>query len=183
MNNRRSSTPDRSEREDEILRSLRRVIRAVDLYSRKLIIDFGLSGPQLMCLKVLDQQGSLSTGELAAEMSLTAATVCGILDRLEGRELIVRERQLDDKRRVNVRLSAAGRAVIERAPPSLQERFVTKLRSMPDRDQSELQRSLHKLVGLMSAEDLDAAPILAPGQSVVAESPRQRVDVSQKRKG
>ena len=37
--------------QEDILRSLRRIMRAVDLYSRRLVTDHGLSGPQLLCLR------------------------------------------------------------------------------------------------------------------------------------
>jgi DNA-binding MarR family transcriptional regulator len=160
--------------EDEILRALRRVIRAIDLYSRKLVTEFGLSGPQILCLRQLETHGPLSTGDLAAAMSLSAATVCGILDRLEARQFVVRERQVEDKRRVVVRLSAAGRAVVERAPPSLQDSFLSKLRALPRRERVDLERSLQKLVAMMSAEGIDAAPILATGDSVGADVPGER---------
>lgn len=163
-----------AEREDEILRSLRRVIRAVDLHSRRLIAEYGLSGPQLQCLRELQSQGPLPTGELAASMSLSPATVCGILDRLEARALVVRERQAQDKRRVVVRLSAQGLAVVEAAPPSLQDSFLARLRELSTGEQSELQRSLHKLVTMMAAAEIDAAPILASEETVGADAARPR---------
>lgn len=162
----------RAECEDEILRSLRRVIRAVDLYSRRLTAEYGLSGPQLQCLRQLDSQGPLPTGALAEAMSLSPATVCGILDRLEARGLVVRERQTHDKRRVVVRLSVEGETVTERAPPSLQESFLTRLRALSSAEQSELQVSLEKLVAMMAAAELDAAPLLTSEEALGVEAPR-----------
>jgi DNA-binding MarR family transcriptional regulator len=152
--------------EDEVLRSLRRIIRAVDLYSRKLISEHGLSGPQLLCLRQLDARGPLPTGRLADAMSLSAATVCGILDRLEARGLVTRERQADDKRRVLVALTAAGAKLVAQAPSSLQDSFVFKLRALPLGEQAQVNRTLKKLVSMMSAEDLDAAPMLLAGDPV-----------------
>lgn len=170
----RPAADGRAECEDDILRSLRRVIRAVDLYSRRLIAEYGLSGPQLQCLRQLEAHGPLPTGELAGAMSLSPATVCGILDRLEARGLVVRERQAHDKRRVVVRLSGDGHTVVERAPPSLQDSFLAKLRALPSAEQSELRQSLGKLVGMMAAAELDAAPILTSGESVGADAPARR---------
>lgn len=166
----RAAPDERAAHEDEILRSLRRVIRAVDLYSRRLTAEYGLSGPQLQCLRQLEAHGESSTGRLAAAMSLSPATVCGILDRLESRALVTRERQAEDKRRVAVRLSDEGRAVVGEAPPSLQDSFLARLRALPAAEQAELGASLEKLVGLMAAAELDAAPILASGAAVGAEA-------------
>ncbi len=176
----RTDVEERAAREEDILRALRRVIRAVDLYSRRLIAEYGLSGPQLQCLRQLEASGALPTGELAAAMSLTPATVCGILDRLEARGLVLRERQAHDKRRVVVRLSDEGRTVVDRAPPSLQDSFLARLRALPSAEQAQLRQSLTKLVGMMAAAELDAAPILASGETVGADSPGRRTKSTQK---
>jgi DNA-binding MarR family transcriptional regulator len=160
--------------EDEVLRSLRRIIRAVDLYSRKLISEHGLSGPQLLCLRQLDAKGALPTGHLADAMSLSAATVCGILDRLEARGLLTRERQADDKRRVLVALTTAGHKLVGQAPPPLQDGFLFKLRALPLGQQAQINRTLKNLVSMMSAEGLDAAPMLLSGDPVAQASRRPR---------
>lgn len=152
--------------EDEILRSLRRIIRAVDLYSRKLMSQHGLSGPQLLCLNQLHLKGERLSGALAKDMSLSPATVTGILDRLETRGLVVRERQLDDKRTVVVRLTDTGRGLVEQAPPPLQDTFLLKLRALPEKQQAQICRTLRKLVTMMAAEAIDAAPLLASGDPV-----------------
>lgn len=152
---------------------MRRVIRAVDLYSRKLIAQHGLSSPQLLCLRRLAEQGPLPTGSLAKAVSLSPATVSGILDRLESRGLVLRERQIEDKRRVVVRLTAAGEAAARQAPPSLQENFLFKLRALPANRQVEIDRTLKQIVAMMSAEDLDAAPILSSGDTFDAGAGRR----------
>lgn len=162
-----ASEPEAPSYEDEVLRSVRRIIRAVDLYSRKLISQHGLSSPQLLCLRQLDAKGALPTGRLAEAMSLSAATVCGILDRLEARGLLTRERQAEDKRLVVVALTEDGRKLIRQAPPLLQESFLFKLRALPLGQQAQIDRTLKHLVAMMSAEDLDAAPMLLSGDAVV----------------
>lgn len=145
--------------EDDILRSLRRVIRAADVYSRKLIAEHGLSCPQLMCLRQLDD-GPLLTGRLAKALSLSPATVCGILDRLEARGLLVRERQVEDKRQIVVRLTATGRDAVRNAPPALQDRFLFRFRALSVGQQAALNRTLKALVAMMAVEEVDLASLL-----------------------
>lgn len=152
--------------EEEILRSLRRIIRAVDLYSRKLMTQTGLSGPQVICLRQLAVEGPMQTSHLAEAVNLSAATVCGILNRLEQRGLVVRERQLDDRRRVVVSLSEAGQDTVDNAPPALHDSLLFKLRSLPPEQQLAIHRTLAQIVQMMAAGDLDAAPILVPGEAV-----------------
>lgn len=156
----------RSEQEDEILRSLRRIIRAVDLYSRRLIAQSGLSGPQLTCLRQLARRGPLQGNHLAEAVHLSPATVSGILDRLEQRGLIVRERQSDDRRRVLISLSDAGADAVNNAPPALHDTFLFQLRALPIEEQEQIRATLKRIVQMMAADDLDAAPLLIPGESV-----------------
>lgn len=151
--------------EDGVLRALRRIIRAVDLYSRELMARQGLSGPQLLCLKQLEKE-PLVSGELARRVSLSPATLTGILDRLEGRGLVTRERQIRDKRRVVVGLTAAGRRLLRQAPPPLQESFVYKLRALPESEQAQIATTLERLVAMMAAEEIDAAPLLASADAI-----------------
>ncbi len=162
------SGPWNSGTEDDILRSLRRIIRAVDLYSRKLMTQTGLSGPQVLCLRRLAEQGPMQTSHLAGEVNLSSATVCGILDRLEQRGFVIRERQSDDRRRVVVSLSEAGQEAIASAPPALQDSFLFRLRTLPSEQQHAIQQTLTRIVAMMSADELDAAPMLVPGEAVTA---------------
>jgi len=155
-----------SDSEEAVLKSLRRIIRAVDLYSRKLVTETGLSGPQLICLRQLAADGSMQTNHLADAVNLSPATVCGILNRLEQRGLVVRERQQDDRRRVLVSLSEAGQDTVNCAPPALHDSFLFRFRALPIKERQAIQRTLTKLVAMMAADELDAAPILVPGEIV-----------------
>jgi DNA-binding MarR family transcriptional regulator len=152
--------------EEEVLMDLRRIIRAVDLYSRRLVAQTGLSGPQIVCLRRLADEGAMQTGHLAKAVNLSPATVCGILDRLESRGLVIRERQQSDKRRVLVSLSSEGRGAVAEAPPSLHDSFLFRLRALPATQQANIHGTLKRIVSMMAADDLDAAPILVPGESV-----------------
>lgn len=156
--------------EEEVLISLRRIIRAVDLYSRQLVSETGLSGPQLICLRQLSNHGPMQTNHLARAVNLSAATVCGILNRLEQRGLVIRERQQNDRRRVFVSLSPVARDAIEQAPPALHDAFLFKFRALSARQQENINKTLDKIVTMMSADELDAAPMLVPGESVASAS-------------
>jgi DNA-binding MarR family transcriptional regulator len=158
--------PAASDAEEDVLRSLRRIIRAVDLYSRKLVTQTGLSSPQLICLRQLSSQGPMQTSHLADAVNLSSATVCGILNRLEQRGLVIRERQESDRRRVLVSLSEAGQDTVDNAPPPLNDSFLFKLRALPEREQQDIHSTLGRIVSMMAADELDAAPMLVSGESV-----------------
>jgi DNA-binding MarR family transcriptional regulator len=147
---------------DQVIVALRRVIRAVDLHSRALVSSHGLTGPQALILKAL-QNGSLTAGELATRVNLSQGTVTDILNRLENRGRIKRVRDTKDRRRVLVEATEEGLAVLDKSPPLLQERFVQRFNNLHDWEQSQLLSSLQRIAGMMDAEDIDAAPVLSSG--------------------
>jgi DNA-binding MarR family transcriptional regulator len=153
---------NRSDIGDQIIIALRRVIRAVDLHSRTLVASHGLTGPQTLILKAL-QNGSLSAGELATRVSLSQGTVTDILNRLEQRGLIQRIRDTQDRRRVLVATTESGVRLLERSPPLLQESFAQRLDSLQEWEQTQLLASLQRIAAMMDAQDIDAAPVLSSG--------------------
>ena len=95
---------------EEVLIALRRVIRATDLHSKYLAKTTGLTAPQILLLQTLRDKGQVTIGELAQEMSLSQATVTTILDRLEKRGLVYRQRSQTDKRKVHAYLTECAQA-------------------------------------------------------------------------
>lgn len=147
---------------DQVIVALRRVIRAVDLHSRTLVVTHGLTGPQALVLKAL-QNGSLSAGELASQVSLSQGTVTDILNRLEHRNLITRIRDTKDRRRVLVKATDAGLDILAQSPPLLQERFAQRFCDLEDWEQTQLLSSLQRIAAMMDAEKIDASPVLSSG--------------------
>lgn len=152
--------------DDRILDSLRRIIRAVDLYSRYLALRYSLTGPQLVCVRHLLRHGATAPGTLARRVSLSPATITGIVDRLEKRGLITRERSLEDKRKVEIALTDQGREIAVQMPPPLHETFSKRLRELPYDEQQEIDRVLSKIVGMMEAQELSVEPFYAENTSL-----------------
>lgn len=151
------------ELEESVLRSLRKVSRAIDLHSRRLVATVHLTGPQLVCLRQLQQGAALTPSELARAVSLSNATITGILTRLEQRGLVTRARSEADRRRVLVALTEQGRALVAQAPSPLQERFVSALHGLPTANRTIIDVVLKQIVDMMDAGELDASPVLATG--------------------
>lgn len=145
-----------------VIMALRRLIRAVDLHSRTLAASYGLTGPQALILKALENE-SLAAGELAKRVSLSQGTVTDILNRLEQRELIKRIRDTQDRRRVLVEATNSGLAILKQSPPLLQDRFAQQFNNLQDWEQTQLLSSLQRIAAMMDAEDIDAAPVLSSG--------------------
>ncbi|MCG8429458.1 MAG: MarR family transcriptional regulator [Chromatiales bacterium] len=145
---------------DQVLIALRQIIRAIDLHSKKLERESGLTGPQLLVMQIIHDEGPVTSSVLARSVSLSQATVTTILDRLEKKAYLTRERDNKDKRKVWVSLSDTGTQVLERAPALLQESFVKSFGQMKEWEQSLLLSSLQRIASMMQASDLEAAPVL-----------------------
>ncbi len=148
---------------DGVLIALRRIVRAIDLHSRTLMQRHGLTGPQLLVMRQLIDVPEQSVGVIADRISLSQATITGIVDRLEARRLIERRRDEADKRRVLVKLTDEGRRVADAAGPLLQEHFLERFAALADWEQSLILASLQRVVAMMEAQQIDASPVFATG--------------------
>lgn len=146
--------------EQEIVASLRKIIRAVDLHSRRLTDAFGMTGPQLATLKEVARLEPTSPSTIARAVHLSQGTVTGILTRLETRDLITRQRSDTDRRSVVVSVSPKGRRLLDIAPSLLQDRFRQELERLEVWERMMILSTLQRVASLMGAEDLDAAPHL-----------------------
>ena len=120
------------EKHQEVLVALRRVMRAVDIHSRRLERELGVSGAQLVLLHSMAELGEVPMGRLAREVHVSQATATALVHRLEAGGLAARARSVEDGRRVMVRLTPTGRRLLQRAPPPLQEDFVRSFRRLAD---------------------------------------------------
>src|SRR5690606_8500898 len=95
--------------------------------------------------------------------SLSQGTVTGILERLEARGLVSRTRDPGDRRRHRIELTPLGGETIVSAPSPLQEDFIARLSALPEGEQAMIDWVLSRVVDMMEASNLDAAPMLSTG--------------------
>jgi DNA-binding MarR family transcriptional regulator len=139
-----------------IVVGLRRIVRALELYSAEVRRDFGLTAPQLWALKTLAHSGPLTTGELALALMVHQSSTSLLVARLERRGLVRRIRQKEDRRFVRIELTERGGALAAEAPEPAQGRLLHGLERMPERRRQEIRRALDDLVGAMEAEGVEA---------------------------
>ncbi len=154
-------------------------MHAIDLHSHELVAEFGITSPQLFCLREILASEGLSVSMLAGRVHLTASTVVGILDRLEAKGLVVRERDKVDRRLVRIVSTAKARKLASQAPMPLQGRLALALEAIPLAEQSDLARALERIVDLMEVGHVPAAPMLEDRyerSSAPARSRRKKVE-------
>lgn len=149
--------------EDRIVASIRRIVRAIDLHSRHLMDAHGLTAPQLATLAEAERLGPSPIGVLARALHLSQPTVSGILDRLERRGLVRRQRAEHDRRSVTIVVTEEGARVRREAPSLLQDTFRQRLSHLEEWERHWLLAALQRVATMMDAESLDAAPVLETG--------------------
>lgn len=158
--------------ERRVLAALRRIVQAIDLHSRQLMLKCEVTAPQLVCLHMLAIEGPLTSRSLAAKVHVNPSTLVGILDRLESKDLVARRRDSVDRRSVFVELTPQGEAFVAQAPSPLQSALVDRLRKLGRKDQQRLADSLEEVVSLMQAESLDEVPVLAASRFAGSRRPQ-----------
>ena len=148
------------DKHDEILVAIRQIIRAIDLHSKKLSKEYGLTGPQLILMRAIQEMGNVTIKELSNQTNVSQATTTTIIDRLELNGYVQRVRSSSDRRKVHANLTEKGQELLNNAPPPLQDNFVKKFQNLETWEQSLLLSSMQRVSAMMNAEDIDAAPVL-----------------------
>ena len=147
----------RINRDDEIsetVQSLRRIVKTLEDYSQQVSGEFGITGPQLWALKTISDHDVLPLGQLSKKMYLHPSTVTGVVDRLESKGYVARGRDATDRRIVTVSLTAAGRALVRKAPSPVQGKMIYGLRKLKRDELHVIHESLRKLVEIVEAENV-----------------------------
>jgi DNA-binding MarR family transcriptional regulator len=87
---------------------------AVTRLYKPMLDEMGITYPQYLVLSVLHENDGLTIGAIAERLSLESSTVTPPVKRLEQAGFVTRQRNDEDERQVQVRLSAAGRKLVEK---------------------------------------------------------------------
>lgn len=147
-----------------VVRAIRRIIRAVDIHSKRVGRRVGLTVPQIVVLGGIRDLGEATSSHLSAYVHLSPATVTTILDKLEARGLVERRRSEVDRRVVHPRLTAAGEAVLAAAPPLLQATFMAAFAELPVGERRRIVAAFEEVAEMLDAPEPDAAPVLDLGE-------------------
>jgi len=122
--------------------------RAVDSVTARLgdtLTGAGLTGSQFGTLETLYHLGPLHQCDLGAKLLRSGGNVTMVVDNLEKRGLVRRERGTGDRRYVTVHLTDAGRRLIARLFPRHAARVAAEFGVLTAAEQEELGRLCRKL--------------------------------------
>ena len=145
-------------RRDESLGWLvKQVMGAIGQQADRYLAPLGMTHAQWSPLLRLRLQGECPVATLASELNLDAGALTRLLDRLEAKGLVRRERCSHDRRVVMVSLSEEGFAATANAPQALAEIYNQLLAGFSEPEWRSLIDMIKRI--LANAEALRAAPL------------------------
>lgn len=146
----------------EILVNIRKIVRSINLESKKIQKEHGVSIPQILCLSYLKQsEGFQSTqGEIRRFLNLNSSTINGIIRRLEKKGYLARLPRSGDRRVVKIALTTSGDKLLQGIPPLLHEQLSERLNQLDRQELEAVLRGLDTLVYLLDIESVEASPML-----------------------
>ncbi|MDO9227466.1 MAG: MarR family winged helix-turn-helix transcriptional regulator [Pseudomonadota bacterium] len=141
----------------ETLQKFRLIVGAVRQHSRALEAACGINGAQVWMLAAIAEAPDSTVSQLSQALSIHISTASNLLDKLARAGLVERLRTEEDRRVVLLRLTDAGKAVVERAPKPLTGLVFDALEKMPEDALTRLDTELTTLIAHMNLVDESAA--------------------------
>lgn len=159
--------------------SIRRLVRALRVNAQRTQAVAGISAAQLFVLQQLGVGEGLSLNALAARTLTDRSSVADVVDRLQANGLVRRTVDASDRRRASIRISPAGRRVLNRAPAAPTTALIAALRKLGPTEQGTLARSLLRLNDALGAGSTPATMLFADADDtavrrIVHRHPKRR---------
>jgi DNA-binding MarR family transcriptional regulator len=146
----------------DILIKIRKIVRSINLESKKIYKDYGVSIPQVLCLNYLKNSPDFRSTqkELSRFMNLNPSTVNGIVNRLESKGYIARLPKKDDKRKTYIILTSKSSSLLQKIPPLIHERLSENLKTLSPKDAENINDTLDLLIDYLDIGSIDASPVI-----------------------
>ncbi|HKJ79032.1 MAG TPA: MarR family transcriptional regulator [Prolixibacteraceae bacterium] len=142
----------------DILIKIRKIVRSINLESKKIQKEYGVSIPQVLSMNYLYQSKNFQAtqGEIKNFLNLNPSTTSGIINRLEGKGLLARLPKSGDKRVVNIILTSKGADLLQQIPALLHEQLSQKLAELDKNTLEQTKASLDLLINLLEINKVNA---------------------------
>jgi len=115
--------------------------------------DSGFTLPQLSVISILEKHGEQKVSELSLKMRLSDSTVSGILDRLEQKDIIKRERTKDDRRVVKISLTGKSQKFCKDFRRKKEKYFTQLLKNLSEQEIKDIIKGLEILNHALAEEE------------------------------
>lgn len=138
---------------------IQRIVGGIRWLSRAVAKDaersgkrFGLTGPQAGVLHAINQLGSMSSAMLSRKLHVTPGNITGIVDRLEKKGLVVRERKREDRRVVLLLLTAEGQKLADELPDPVEIKLIAGLSELPPEEIEAIDKAMAAVFDIVGAD-------------------------------
>lgn len=125
--------------------ALSRSLSSVEAATHGHLREAGLTATQFGVLEALLHLGPMCQAELGAKLLKSGANLTFVLDNMDKTGLVERERGTEDRRRVTVRLTAKGRALVEKVFPRHAAKIARSFSVLTAAEQEQLRALCRKL--------------------------------------
>lgn len=146
----------------EILIKIRKILRSVNLESKKIQKEYGVSIPQILCLEFLNNSDNYQATQkqIRDYLNLNSSTVTGIINRLEKKGYLARLPKRADKRTTHIIMTSKGSDLLKNTPHLLHERLSKKLEDVPENHSTDINEALDLIINYLGIDDVDASPLI-----------------------
>lgn len=129
---------------------------------RPIITHFGLTEQQWRILRAVGEAEQLEPREISDTCQILSPSLAGVLARMEDMGLLTRTRMAEDQRRVTVRLTAKGEALVDEMTPLISEQY----RAIERAFGADLLREVYEVMDkFFAAERGPVERVALPGKS------------------
>jgi len=164
---RKRRSKQRREREVEVIRHFRTIVKAIQAHSTGIERRCGVSASQLWALWEIHAEPGLRVKDISERLSITPATASNLLDKIEAKGLIRRDRSGPDQRVVQLFPTQQGEELLANAPGPAEGALLNAMARLDEEGLNDVASSLGVLVDAFAIEEkgFAMAPISTQAQA------------------
>jgi DNA-binding MarR family transcriptional regulator len=125
----------------QVLPLIHRKLTKIDLDS----VDKLISRPHFIVMRAIDQLGPLPVSQIGEKLLIARPQMTGLIERLVELEMVERTPDKNDRRIINVTLTARGKVTLEACGKLIKNNIIEKLARLQTKDLEELSAALQKI--------------------------------------
>ena len=131
-----------------LVRLIKHIYKSLHDDANSLLKPYGINHPEYNLLMMMygTESGTMSPSELAEAAGEKSANITRLTNHLSDMGLIARAGSTDDRRKVELTLTPAGRALIESFLPDICGLLERQGRQLSDAEQAQLEKLLKKML-------------------------------------
>lgn len=139
----------------DIVSSIRKLVRATHLDSSEMKKRYGLTGPQCAVLRILNNEGAMSSVDLSRKLFVTPSNITGIIDRLEKKNMVERIKRPHDRRITLISLTDKGTEISQKIPDPIESRLIDELGKLNKDEIEEILEALKLTLSMINVKSRD----------------------------